>query len=342
MQSSNFQCMSRELPRPHSSPFTRTTISSRYGIADLVGGDQARPHGVGVVEVLALARAELAGHLLGLLVARGEVVEDGVAEDVLARLLLRDVLAGLADVAAELELEIQALGVGRPRHLGVRARTPRSGSGGRRSGARTTPAGDSSQWRGNACTRCFSKQRKSRICGGCGIGASRVTFWMPSTTGECFIACFAISWARSRAFCPAFHDLEHAGESRQGRDLGAAVDQHARHRRTRLPAGGDPKRHEFHAVFDNTLRNPRRRSMRQFTEDNLTDEVVARLKKTKDKRLQGNHDQRGEASARLRARSESDRGGMVRGHQVPDRGRARSATASARSSSCSPTCSGCR
>src|SRR5688572_3489327 len=31
MQSSNFQCMSRELPRPHSSPLTRATISRRYG-----------------------------------------------------------------------------------------------------------------------------------------------------------------------------------------------------------------------------------------------------------------------------------------------------------------------
>src|SRR6185503_18908521 len=35
-------------------------------VADLVGGDEARAHGVAVVEVLALARAELAGHLLRL------------------------------------------------------------------------------------------------------------------------------------------------------------------------------------------------------------------------------------------------------------------------------------
>src|ERR1700741_229622 len=68
-------------------------------IADLVGGDQAWAHRVAVVEVLAFPRSELPRHLLGLLVARREVVEDGVAEDVLARALLRDVLAGLADVA---------------------------------------------------------------------------------------------------------------------------------------------------------------------------------------------------------------------------------------------------
>src|SRR6185503_11414512 len=72
-------------------------------------------------EVLALARAELAGHLLGLLVARGEVVEDGVAEDVAARVLFADVLAGPADVAAELELEVHALGIRGPEHVGVRA-----------------------------------------------------------------------------------------------------------------------------------------------------------------------------------------------------------------------------
>src|SRR5688500_1144592 len=88
-------------------------------VADLVGGHQARPHRVGVVEVLALARPELPGHFLRLLVARGEVVEDGVAEDVLARPLLRDVLARSSDVAAELELEVQALGVRRPWHLGI-------------------------------------------------------------------------------------------------------------------------------------------------------------------------------------------------------------------------------
>ena len=61
--------------------------------------------------------------------------------------------------------------------------------------------------------------------------------------------------------------------------------------------------------------------MRQFNEDTLTDEVVARLKKTKDPRFTRDHDQRGEAPARLRARGASHRGGMVRGHQVPHRGR---------------------
>src|SRR4051794_24117534 len=83
-------------------------------IADLIGRDQARAHGVAIVKILALARPKLAGHLLRLLVARREVVEDGVAEDVLARALFRDVLAAPSDVAAELQLEVQALGIARP------------------------------------------------------------------------------------------------------------------------------------------------------------------------------------------------------------------------------------
>src|SRR5205085_11068863 len=70
---------------------------------------------------LALARTELPGHFFRLFVASREVVEDAVAEDVLSCALLADVLAALTDVAAELELEVQALAVARPRHIGVRA-----------------------------------------------------------------------------------------------------------------------------------------------------------------------------------------------------------------------------
>ena len=90
-------------------------------IADLVGGHQARSHRVGVVEVLALARAELPGHFSGLLVARREIVEDGVAEDVLVRPVPRDVLARHADIAAELQLVVERLAVRGPGHLGIRA-----------------------------------------------------------------------------------------------------------------------------------------------------------------------------------------------------------------------------
>src|SRR3954452_14626213 len=91
------------------------------GVADLVGSDEARPHGVAVVEVLALAGAELPGHFLRLLVTRREVIEDGVAKDVLARALLGNVLSAPADVAAELELEVEALAIARPWHIGVGA-----------------------------------------------------------------------------------------------------------------------------------------------------------------------------------------------------------------------------
>src|SRR5262249_15325274 len=65
----------------------------------------------------ALAGPELAHHLERLLVARGEVVEDGVAEEVLARPLPRNILAGLPDVAAEFQLEVHALAVRRPGHV---------------------------------------------------------------------------------------------------------------------------------------------------------------------------------------------------------------------------------
>src|SRR5262245_9602352 len=86
-------------------------------IRNLVGGHHARPHRVRVVEVLALAGAELAGHLSRLLVARREVVEDRIAEDMVARSLTCDVPAGATDVAAELEFEVERLAVVGPWYL---------------------------------------------------------------------------------------------------------------------------------------------------------------------------------------------------------------------------------
>src|SRR5665213_2564330 len=76
-------------------------------ITKLIRRDEARPHDIAGIEGLSLARPELTGHFPDLLVARRDVVEDRIAEDVLARLVARDVLAGLANVAAELQFEIE-------------------------------------------------------------------------------------------------------------------------------------------------------------------------------------------------------------------------------------------
>ena len=61
--------------------------------------------------------------------------------------------------------------------------------------------------------------------------------------------------------------------------------------------------------------------MRQFNEDTLTDAVVARLKDVDNPRFKQLMTSAGEAPARVRARGAAHRGGMVRGHQVPHRGR---------------------
>src|SRR5262245_32639454 len=119
MQSSNFHFMSRELPRPHSSPFTRTFISRAYGSGISSAVTRNGPMAFALSKSFALAGSELAGHLLRLLVARREVVEDRVAEDVVAPALARDVLAGAPDVEAELELEVERVAIHRPRHVVV-------------------------------------------------------------------------------------------------------------------------------------------------------------------------------------------------------------------------------
>ena len=125
---------------------------------------------------------------------------------------------------------------------------------------------------------------------------------------------------------PALDDLQDAGEPRQHRHLGPAFDQDAGHRSTPLAAASHPKRHEFHAAFDNTLRHSRG-SKRGGTpcapvHRRQPDRRSRRApEKDQGQALPRADDQRREAPARLRARSEPDRGGMVRGHQVHDRRR---------------------
>ncbi len=121
MQSAKVHFISLEWPRPHSSPLTRTTMVEVVGVGELVGGDQAGPHDVAAVEVLALPRPELARHVPRLLVARREVVEDRVAEDVGGSLGLGDVAPSLADVGAELEFEVHQVRIVRPRDVLVEA-----------------------------------------------------------------------------------------------------------------------------------------------------------------------------------------------------------------------------
>ena len=93
----------------------------RMRVADLVERDDPRPQHVAAVEILALGRAEPALHLGELRVARGEIVKDGEAENMLERALARDVLGRPTDHAGKLQLEVHDLGVLRPHHVGVGA-----------------------------------------------------------------------------------------------------------------------------------------------------------------------------------------------------------------------------
>src|SRR5690606_960545 len=71
----------------------------------LVRGDQVRAEGGG--GVLALARAEAHPHLRALEVPRGPVVEDGVADDVVAGLFGGEVAALPTDHGAHFEFEVE-------------------------------------------------------------------------------------------------------------------------------------------------------------------------------------------------------------------------------------------
>jgi hypothetical protein len=80
-------------------------------VRQLVGGHDPRPEGVG--EVLALHRAQ-AGRPGGALeIPRGPVVEQGVAGDVVGRLLRGQIRARPADDGGQLELEVQVRAPGR-------------------------------------------------------------------------------------------------------------------------------------------------------------------------------------------------------------------------------------
>ena len=78
-------------------------------IGDLVGRHDPRPERAERVDRLA-EREHAGAHLAPLDVARGDVVEDHVAADVVGRLLGREPLPGLPDHDRELELVVELLG----------------------------------------------------------------------------------------------------------------------------------------------------------------------------------------------------------------------------------------
>src|SRR5918995_4225103 len=82
----------------------------------LVGRDYAGPQNVRAVPVLGLRRAHPHRQLASLSIAGREVVPDRVAENVVIRLLARDVPASTPDYGGELQLVVQLLCVRRVRN----------------------------------------------------------------------------------------------------------------------------------------------------------------------------------------------------------------------------------
>ena len=176
---------SRSLPT--TSPLTSAVRPSRRkpsGVAvllQLVGGDEVRTEGGG--GVLALAGAEADLHLGGLEVAGRPVVEDGVADDVVAGLLGGEVAALAADDGGDFEFEVEDLRARAARGCRRAARTSRRGCRSRTSGPRTTapgtPAAPSTDRR--TPSTCSSKVTKSRTVGGWSGGSSRTSeTWGPA------------------------------------------------------------------------------------------------------------------------------------------------------------------
>src|SRR3954454_2985834 len=90
-------------------------------IADLVRGNDPGPHHVAAIETLALGGTEAALHFDALGVARGKIVEDRVAEDVVFGFYRRDIGALVLRDDAEFQLVIHHLAVARPLYRGVGA-----------------------------------------------------------------------------------------------------------------------------------------------------------------------------------------------------------------------------
>ena len=91
------------------SPFTRSVIARSCGSGISSARDDPRAERAERVDRLA-EREDAASHLAPLDVARGDVVEDDVAGDVVHRLLRAEPLAVLADDHRELELVVELLG----------------------------------------------------------------------------------------------------------------------------------------------------------------------------------------------------------------------------------------
>src|SRR3546814_18661930 len=75
---------------------------------------------IAAVEILALGRAHHAGHLRHLRIARGKVVEDGVAEDMGCRPFRLDVGPRPADYDRQFQFEVHELAVQGPEDFRIR------------------------------------------------------------------------------------------------------------------------------------------------------------------------------------------------------------------------------
>ena len=178
---------------------------------------------VAAVEALALGRAEPAFHLDALRVARGEIVEDGVAEDVVLRVGGRDVGALVLGDDAEFEFVIHHLAVARPFHgrvgaahaeavgdvvdrllaIDLRQFAERLGIDPRQLGhRRSSRAQPDLRWPRGACRICSGNDMPSRICRGSGTGASNFDIAPASTDRLSSLPCWSNSVAglvRARA-----------------------------------------------------------------------------------------------------------------------------------------------
>ena len=124
MSSSNGQPMFDSRSWPTSIPLTDTLMSrarNPSGPGRAPVSSAVTSHGPSVVAEIFLGRAEADLHLPALQIAGRPVVEDGVAEHVLSRLLRAQRCPVACDDDGHFELEVQELRAGRDRDVVVRA-----------------------------------------------------------------------------------------------------------------------------------------------------------------------------------------------------------------------------
>jgi hypothetical protein len=93
----------------------------RLGIGNLVRGDQPRTHDIPGVEILALRGPQHGWHFPILLIARADIVENAVAENMGRSTVSSDILTRAIQEHAELEFIVQPLAISRPHDVHARA-----------------------------------------------------------------------------------------------------------------------------------------------------------------------------------------------------------------------------